>query len=322
MDRRGVLITGAVLGAAVTVRPAWAAESPGPAVPGADLAAAGTLFAAGAYGRLGRLLQLLLAGAEHEVRTGPAGAARAAGVWVLASQLAVKQGRTGAAGSYAGLAGAAARCSGDPLVLAAAARAAATPLRRTGRAAEALTLLEEARAHLTAGPRPSAAALDAVGMAALTAAYTAAQARQPSAARQFADEADQTARRLARHRNAGGRPLTLSAGQCTLYRIGIHRLLGDVDTALAHAARLDAGQLPTAERRARAATDTARALLDAGDAAGAFAQLRLVELAAPGEARRPSVRALAAEVAAVRPGLAGLDAYVRRTAPGANASAG
>ena len=43
-----------------------------------------------------------------------------------------------------------------------------------------------------------------------------------------------------------------------------------------------------------------------GDVAGAFAQLRLVELTAPEEARRPSVRALTAKVAAARPGLAGL----------------
>jgi hypothetical protein len=46
-----------------------------------------------------------------------------------------------------------------------------------------------------------------------------------------------------------------------------------------------------------------------------------VELAAPAEARRPSVRALTAEVAKARPGLLGLDAYVRRTASAANASA-
>ncbi|MYZ41334.1 hypothetical protein GT002_41070, partial [Streptomyces sp. SID4917] len=52
-----------------------------------------------------------------------------------------------------------------------------------------------------------------------------------------------------------------------------------------------------------AATDTARALLDAGDAAAAFAQLRLVELAAPHEARRPSVQALtAADHPQTRPG--------------------
>lgn len=322
MDRRSVLGAGVVLGAAVAVRPAaaWAAEGP-VAVSEADLAAARTLFAAGAYDRLGRLLPLLLDRAEHGVRSGPAGAARAAGVWVLASQLAVKQSRTGSAGAYAALAGAAARRSGNAVVLASSARAAATPLRRTGRAQEALALLKEARAHLTAVSRPSAAELDAAGMVALTASYTAAQAHLGAAARDFADEAEEMALRLARHpHGGGGRPSQLSAGQCALYRIGIHRRLGDVDTALAHAARLDPQVLPTAERRARAATDTARALLDAGDPAGAFAQLRLVELAAPGEARRPSVRALTAEVAEARPGLPGLDAYARRTAPGSKSS--
>ncbi|WP_240679444.1 hypothetical protein [Streptomyces sp. B29(2018)] len=58
------------------------------------------------------MLPLLLAAAEHSAEQGPAGAARAAGVWVLASQLAVKQGRTGPAGAYAERAGAAARRSG------------------------------------------------------------------------------------------------------------------------------------------------------------------------------------------------------------------
>ncbi|MFF8786683.1 hypothetical protein [Streptomyces sp. NPDC015125] len=98
-----------------------------------------------------------------------------------------------------------------------------------------------------------------------------------------------------------------------MYRIGIHRRLGDVDTALAYAGRLQTEVLPTAERRARAATDTARALLDAGDTAGAFAQLRLVELAAPHEARRPAVRALTARIADRRPDLPGLADYAHRT---------
>lgn len=45
-----------------------------------------------------------------------------------------------------------------------------------------------------------------------------------------------------------------------------------------------------------------RELRDAHDPAGAFTQLRLIELAAPHEARRPSVRALTARVAGHRPG--------------------
>lgn len=317
MERRRVLTVGVGWAAAGVVRPAgaWAAADPPPKarLSADDVALGHRLFTAGAYQDLGRLLPLLLAGADRNAQEGPAGAAQAAKVWVLASQLAVKHGRTEAAGVYAGQAGAMARRSGDPVVLAAAARAAATPLRRTGRTQEALHLLQEARGHLTDGARPTAAELDAAGMAALTAAYTAAQAHLPDTARDFAAQAEQTAHRLARHPHTAGSPWELTAGQCALYRIGIHRHLGDTDTALAHARRLQPETLPTAERRARAATDTARALLDAQDPAGAFAQLRLVELTAPHEARRPSVRALTARIAEHRPDLPGLAEYTRRT---------
>ncbi|WP_431985267.1 transcriptional regulator [Streptomyces qinglanensis] len=316
MKRRSVLAAGVALGAGAVGGPvpAWAAAEPG--LSAGDVAAARRLFAAGAYTRLGEVLPLLLAAAEHSAEQGPAGAARAAraaGVWVLASQLAVKQGRTGPAGAYAERAGTAATRSGDPVVLAAAARAAATPLRRTGRTDEALLLLAEARTHLLSGARPAAADLEAAGLAALTAAYTAAQAHRPALARDFAARAEETTLRLARHPHTPGRPRELTAGQCALYGIGIHRHLGDVDTALAHARRLRPDRLLTAERRARAATDTARVLLDAGDAAGAFAQLRMVEAAAALEACRPAVRALTVHVAGLRPGLPGLGGFVART---------
>ncbi|MET7604947.1 transcriptional regulator [Streptomyces avermitilis] len=226
---------------------------------------------------------------------------------------AVKQDRTEAAGAHASRAAAAARRSGNPVVLAAAARAAATPLRRTGRTTEALHLLKEARLHLTAVSRPTAAELDAAGMAALTAAITAAQAHQPATAVDFAAQAEQAAARLARHPYTVGRPRELTGGQCALYRIGIHRHLGDLDTALAAARRLRPAQLATAGRRARGGTDTACALLDAGDAADVFAQLRLVELAAPLEGRRSSVRTLTARVVVLRPDLPGLSDYAHRT---------
>lgn len=290
---------------------AWAA--PAPRLSAGDVAAARRLFAAGAYTRLNAVLPLLLAAAARSTEQGPAGAARAAGVWVLASQLAVKQGRTEPAGTYAERAGAAARRSGDPVALAAAARAAATPLRRTDRTDEALHLLEEAHTHLTASSRPTTADLEAAGMAALTAAYTAAQAHRP-AAYEFAAQAEEITHHLARRPDAAGLRRELTEAQCALYRIGIHRHLGDLDTALAHAHRLRPAHLPTAERRARAATDTARALFDAGDAAAAFTQLRLVELAAPLEARRPSVRALTTQVAELRPDLPGLSDYAHRAA--------
>ncbi len=290
--------------------PAWAAAEPG--LSAGDVAAARRLFAAGAYTRLGEVLPLLLAAAEHSAEQGPAGAARAAGVWVLASQLAVKQGRTGPA-AYAERAGTAARRSGDPVVLAAAARAAATPLRRTGRTDEGPAPARRG-AHPPAGRRP--AHVRRPGSGGTGSAHRRLHRRPgppPAPARDFAAQAEETTLRLARHPHTHGRPWELTAGQCDLYGIGIHRHLCDIDTALAHARRLRPDRLPTAERRARAATDTARTLLDAGDTAGAFTQLRLVELAAPLEARRPSVRALTSRVAELRPDLPGLRDYTHRT---------
>ncbi|MEV7470162.1 transcriptional regulator [Streptomyces kronopolitis] len=279
-----------------------------------NLPAARRLFTAGKYDRLHQVLPGLVARASESERTGPVGAGRAAEVWVLASQLAVKEGEVDTAAAFAVQAGTAARRSGRPVLLAAAARAAATPLRRTGRADIALQLLGEAHDELDTGHRPSAAVLDASGMVALTAAYTAAQARMPSAAEQFASLAEQAAARLIRGRVpvVGGE---LSLAQCVLYRVGIHHKLGDIDRALAYAAGLDPAVLPTPERRARAATDTARTLLAADDVLAAFVQLQLVERAAPQEARRPSVRALTAEVAARQPDLPNITAFARRTAP-------
>ncbi|MCE0444584.1 hypothetical protein LT493_02025 [Streptomyces tricolor] len=80
------------------------------------------------------------------------------------------------------------------------------------------------------------------------------------------------------------RPRELRAVQCALYRFRIHRHLGDVDTALAHASRPRAARLPIAERSARIATDTTRALLGAGDAAGVFARPCRASSSSPGPA--------------------------------------
>lgn len=316
MKRRAVLSAGLGASAAMAVAgrtPVWAGETP--ALRAEDVAAARQMFTHGRYDQLQQRLPGLLAAAHDTAMTGPAGAGRAAQLLVLASQLAVKQGRIDAAATYADTAVTTARRSGRPELLAAAARAAATPLRRTGRTDQALQLLAEARTHLT-DTRPTAPVLDASGMLALTAAYTAAQAHLPAPALQFAALAEQTADRLARLAAAptGQSLWELSAPQCRLYRIGVHRELGDPDTALAHARRLNPSELPTAERRARAATDTARALLATGDAAGAFAQLQQVKAAAPQEARRPSLRALTAELTARCPDLADQTPLTRRTA--------
>ncbi|MCZ1011936.1 transcriptional regulator [Streptomyces lydicus] len=311
MERRSLLALGVGLGAVALAGRPTPTEAAAKLSAG-DVAAGRRLFAAGAYKQLDEVLPLLLATAARSTDQGPASAARAADVWALASQLAVKHGRTEAAGAYAQRAGAAARRSGDPVVLALAARAAATPLRRTGHTGEALHLLTEARAHLTTSSRPTPAELEAAGMAALTAAYTAALAHLPTTACDFAAQAEESTHRLTRHPHPAG-TWELTADQCALYRIGIHRHLGEVDAALAAARRLRPEHLPTAERRARAATDTARALLAARRCG------RRLRPAAPGRGRRaaggqpPSVCALTARVAGLRPGLPGLSDYARRT---------
>ncbi|MGA5442231.1 transcriptional regulator [Streptomyces griseoincarnatus] len=313
MERRRLL--GAGLGAFVV---SWAglssatASQPHP-LSSRDVAAARRMFAMGDYSRLRSTLPVLLVAAQDAAATGPVGAGRATGVLVLAAQLAVKEGRVPAAGEFARAAGAMARRSGRPVLLAAAARAAATPLRRTGRGDEALGLLAEARTHLAGITRPPAAVLDAAGMVDLTAAYTAAQAGQPSLAVDLVTQAEETAARLERRPATEAARRELSAAQCTLYRVGIHREVGDVDTALAYATGLETAVLPTAERRARAATDIARTLLAADDVQGAFLRLRQLEEAAPQEAARPSVRTLIAEAAVRRPDLPGLAEFARRT---------
>ncbi|MFF8786684.1 hypothetical protein [Streptomyces sp. NPDC015125] len=103
MERRSLLAAGVALGAvALAGRAAPARAAATRPLSAGDVAAGRRLFAAGAYTRLDEVLPLLLAAAARSMDQGPAGAARAAGVWVLASQLAVKQGRTEAAGAAHG----------------------------------------------------------------------------------------------------------------------------------------------------------------------------------------------------------------------------
>ncbi|MFF5435494.1 hypothetical protein ACFY5K_36580 [Streptomyces griseofuscus] len=98
--------------------------------------------------------------------------------------------------------------------------AAAPSLRRTGRAGQAMHLLQEAHAQLTAGAPPTAPFLDAAGMAALTTAKTP---HFPAPAGDFAAQAEEAAHRLTAHPHTAGTSWELSAAQCALYRVGVHR---------------------------------------------------------------------------------------------------
>ncbi|WP_405968837.1 hypothetical protein OG613_45110 (plasmid) [Streptomyces sp. NBC_00015] len=165
----------------------WAGQAP-PLRAGDVAAARRRMLTPGRYTQLRQTLSVLLPAVHGAATTCPVGAGREALLLVLASRLAVEQGRIDDA--------ALARPVGRPELLAAAAQAATTPLRHTGRigrTGQALRLHDEARTHLS-DARPSAPVLDVAG----TLALTAAQARLPAPALRYAALAEQTADHLAR----------------------------------------------------------------------------------------------------------------------------
>ncbi|MFF5719229.1 transcriptional regulator, partial [Streptomyces buecherae] len=96
-------------------------------------------------------------------------------------------------------------------------------------------------------------------------------------AREFADQAKEVAYHFAGHPDTeAGRPWGLTADQGVLYRIAIHRHLGDIDTALATARRLRPAQLPTAECCVCGVIGGVCGFLGVGGVVGVFAWLGFV----------------------------------------------
>ncbi|WP_159064128.1 transcriptional regulator [Streptomyces canus] len=242
-----------------------------------------------------------------------AASALLARVHILASELAVKSGASDEAWERARSAVAAGESSGNVIVLAEATRVCATPLRRQGRAADAVLLLQDMITALTgaASSTPEPPLVSATGSLALTAAYSAALEGRRTTALSLMEMAADAAGRLARtpQSYSGG----LTAGQVQLYQVGVHHLLGQDIAAVRAAQRLHPSTLPTGERRARLGTDTARALIAVGDYERALTALHAVEEAASEEASRPSVRALTRELLVRRPRLTGLKTFAART---------
>lgn len=277
------------------------------------LRAARTDFRAAHYAALGATLPGLVAGARAIVESSrglaleraQAGLAHA---YMLTSELATKF-HDGAAWPAADRALTAARESGDPVVVGEAARILAITMRRAGRTQAAMNILTSTAAENAAG-KGAAASVHASLL--MTAAYTAATGGQRSDALRLMDEVEDAL-------SAGGRPVgTLfavepSRVQADVYWIGVHNALGTPDEGVRYAARVDPVALPTAERRARAATDTARMWHALGDQQRTFAALRTVEQAAPEEVRRPALRALTADLLYGPRELPGLREFARRT---------
>ncbi|WP_437044941.1 hypothetical protein [Streptomyces sp. enrichment culture] len=84
MERRSALAAGVALGTGLFADPVSAWAAPMPRLSAGDATAC-------AYARLDEMLPLLLAGTARSTEQGPADAALATDVWVLASQLAVTQ---------------------------------------------------------------------------------------------------------------------------------------------------------------------------------------------------------------------------------------
>ncbi|MFE2970138.1 helix-turn-helix domain-containing protein [Streptomyces sp. NPDC059340] len=282
------------------------------------LTAARSDFREARYTSLGEELPAVIAAAEA-TRDSLSGTRRehastiVARAYVLASELTVKA-HSDTAWVTADRALRAARESGQPAPVGEAARVLAIAMRRSGRGHTAVDLLTHTATTLGAErgtPAPSALAVRTSLL--LTAAYSAAVTGNRTTALNLADEANQSAQRLPAGPDAGLFTVDASPQQCALYRIGIHNALGTPDEGIRYADSINPARLPTAERRARFYTDTARMWHQLNNPRATYAALRGIEHQAPEEARRPAVRALTADLVYGSAALPGLKEYAVRT---------
>ncbi|MEU0123594.1 XRE family transcriptional regulator [Streptomyces albidoflavus] len=254
-------------------------------------------FRAAHYTVLGQSLARLLAAATatRDAATGHererANIALARG-YVLAAELALKQ-HDDSAWVAADRALTAARASGHPVPIGESSRVLAITMRRPGRIPAAVQFLGHEAKNLDT-LRPQTGAVRTTLM--LTAAYTAANGGDRTTALDLLNAAEEETDRWAAQPNPELFTVDANKAQVDVYRIGAHTALGTPDEAVEVAARLDIDRMPTAERRARAWTDTARMWHALGDDRQTFAALRHVEQEAPQEVRRPAVRALTSDL--------------------------
>ncbi|MFB8290244.1 helix-turn-helix domain-containing protein [Kitasatospora purpeofusca] len=280
-----------------------------------ELAAARTRFTTARYQELGTGLPALISAAEA-LRITSAGRTRdvahavTARGYVLATELAAKS-HNDLAWATADRALQAAHLSGDPAVVGEAVRVLAITMRRAGRPAAAVDLLRHTAGDLDAQPDPAGRAVAATLL--MTAAYTAACSHDATSAHDLMTGAAEAVDRLP----VGLPPQSLftvdaTRAQVDLYQVGVHTALGTPDLGVPYAARIDPAALPTAERRARLGTDTARMWRALGEGPRTLAALRYVESIAPEEARRPALRTMAAELVYAPMPPAGAREFARR----------
>ncbi len=244
------------------------------------------------------LPDLLAAAHEAAEQAGdPAGQARLAACYDLATEALSKIGRYGSGRITADRATRYAQMSGSPIAMATSARALGIVLRHEGRQriADQITLTAAGQLEATGLVTPAQSA--AYAQMLCTCAYNAAQTGDRDRALELITEAERAAARLPDH-PVDGQPFTVTPAQVTLYRVGIHWSLGDADAAL-HAGRvLRPDQFSTPERRGRLHTDMARAWWQWGKPEQTAHALLAAYRQAPAEVRyRPAIRKIVTDLA-------------------------
>lgn len=256
---------------------------------GRDLAAARSDFDLGRYSDVAAGLPRLLcnamatSAAANSSRDIAATAALLAQIYVLASSLTVKFAHDQLAWTTADRAMQAAHSSGDALTQAAACRAWAIVLRRTGHAGTGKRLVLDTAASLQPDLRLGPHYLSVYGSLLSTAAYTAAVDGDRATAHTLISEAVDAATRLDNDANSQ----STGYGQTAvgLYRISIARVLGDSGTAIEVARQINPVIIALAERRAQYWSDVARAFHQWGKPAQCYRALLAAERTSPDEVR-------------------------------------
>jgi transcriptional regulator with XRE-family HTH domain len=207
----------------------------------------------------------------------------------------------------------AAQAGDDPLTLAAARRAVATMLRRTGRPAQARDLLLFAASAIEPGHRPTSGQLSMYGTLLEVAAYTAAVDGNRQAAAEYMGEATAAAARLGS--DANHRFTAFGPSGVILYQVSVAQVLGDSGTAIEYARKLRPAMITTAERKGRYWVDVARAYHQWGKPEPCYRALLSAERTAPAEVSyRPPVHRMTKDLlrADRRQSLPGLRAFAHR----------
>ncbi|WP_367141017.1 MULTISPECIES: XRE family transcriptional regulator [Streptomyces] len=257
----------------------------------ADLARAFTDFHACAYGSLAIQLPRLICAAH--ARAGGAGDdGLLAHSYLLATRMLIKLDEQQLGWMAADRARQTAETTGQPLLVAEAARQLAVPARKADWYEQALSLALAAAGHPTLhGTDPALAAQR--GLLIRSAAYTAATSSDAIGMRELTGEAAAIARELgtaAVLRDHGG---GFSSTTVQLHLISAENSTGDPSAALAAANAVAPGSLPSTERRARYYTDVATAFARSGRRDDCIRALLAAEHHAPEETHaRPAVKSL------------------------------